>query len=72
MVSSVIAMGHNCSTTALGSRPNKLTDVRYYQGVPANSSILKVIRWKCADLIVSLLQGTFLSALFLEVKIAPL
>ena len=31
---SVIAMGHNCSTGALGTRPNKLTDVRYYQGDP--------------------------------------
>ena len=31
---SVIAMGHNCSTGALGCRPNKLTDVRYYQGDP--------------------------------------
>ena len=40
LVSSVIAMGHNCSTTALGSRANKLTDVTYYQGVPANSPIL--------------------------------
>ena len=52
LVRSVIAMGHNCSTAALGCTSNKLTDVTYYQ--PTTTCQFYCFRWQGGRALISL------------------